>query len=66
MSVTALQMAQLMPDARQLESDEPEMESTLHYQQLALLVSSLEWRWQALERGSGTLSGRREWPVALL
>jgi len=49
MSVTALQMAQLMPDARQLESDEPEMESTLHYQQLALLVSCLEWRWQGCE-----------------
>jgi Uma2 family endonuclease len=46
MYVTALQMADLMPDARQLLSDEPEMESTQHYQQLALLVSSLEWRWQ--------------------
>jgi Uma2 family endonuclease len=39
-------MAELMPDARQLLSDEPEMESTQHYQQLALLVSSLEWRWR--------------------
>lgn len=46
MYVTAPQMAELMPDARQLLSDEPEMESTQHYQQLALLVSSLEWRWQ--------------------
>ena len=31
MYVTAPQMADLMPDARQLLSDEPEMESTLHY-----------------------------------
>ena len=46
MYVTAPQMADLMPDARQLLSDEPEMESTQHYQQLALLVSSLEWRWR--------------------
>ncbi len=46
MYVTAPQMAELMPDARQLLSDEPEMESTQHYQQLALLVSSLEWCWQ--------------------
>jgi Uma2 family endonuclease len=49
MYVTAPQMADLMPDARQLLSDEPEMESTQHYQQLALLVSSLEWRWQDRE-----------------
>lgn len=35
-----------MPDFRELLSDEPEMESTQHYQQLALLVSHLEWRWQ--------------------
>ena len=46
MYLTAPQMADLMPDARQLLSDEPEMESTQHYQQLALLVSSLEWRWR--------------------
>lgn len=46
MYVTAPQMADLMPDARQLLSDEPEMESTQHYQQLALLVSSLEWCWR--------------------
>ena len=49
MYVTALQMADLMPDARQLLSDEPEMESTQHYQQLALLVSSLEWLWRDRE-----------------
>ncbi|MBK8752759.1 MAG: Uma2 family endonuclease [Candidatus Competibacteraceae bacterium] len=46
MYLTAPQLADLMPDARQLLSDEPEMESTQHYQQLALLVSSLEWRWR--------------------
>jgi hypothetical protein len=31
-----------MPDATQLESDEPEMEGSLHYAQLALLVACLE------------------------
>ncbi|MBZ4195004.1 MAG: Uma2 family endonuclease [Candidatus Contendobacter sp.] len=46
MMVTAQQLAERMPDARELLSDEPEMESTQHYQQLALLVSHLEWRWQ--------------------
>jgi Uma2 family endonuclease len=45
MSLTAQQLADLMPDATQLESNEPEMESTLHYAQLALLVSCLEWLW---------------------
>ncbi len=35
-----------MPDATQLWSDEPEMESSLHYAQLALLVSCLEWLWR--------------------
>jgi Uma2 family endonuclease len=46
MSLTAQQLADLMPDATQLESDEPEMESSLHYTQLALLVSCLEWLWR--------------------
>ena len=46
MSFTAQQLAELMPDARQLLSDEPEMESSLHYQQLALLVDCLEWHWR--------------------
>ncbi len=46
MSLTAQQLAEQMPDGRQLLSDEPEMESSLHYQQLALLVSCLEWYWQ--------------------
>jgi Uma2 family endonuclease len=46
MATTIEQMAELMPDATQLLSDEPEMESTLHYAQLALLVSCLEWYWR--------------------
>lgn len=46
MALTAQQLAERMPDARVLLSDEPEMESTQHYQQLALLVSHLEWRWR--------------------
>ncbi|BAU43568.1 hypothetical protein [Leptolyngbya sp. O-77] len=45
MTLTAQELADLMPDARQLESDEPEMESSLHYAQLALLVACLEWLW---------------------
>jgi Uma2 family endonuclease len=46
MTLTAQQLADLMPDATQLESDEPEMESSLHYAQLALLVACLEWLWR--------------------
>lgn len=46
MSLTAEQLAALMPDATQLESVEPEMESSLHYAQLALLVACLEWLWR--------------------
>jgi Uma2 family endonuclease len=46
MSLTAQQLANLMPDATQLYSDEPEMESSLHYAQLALLVACLEWLWR--------------------
>ena len=46
MSLTAKELAELMPDATQVESDEPEMESSLHYLQLALLVSCLEWLWR--------------------
>lgn len=44
--LTARQLADLMPDATQLDSDEPEMESSLHYAQLALLVACLERLWQ--------------------
>jgi len=46
MSLTAQQLADLMPDATQLESNEPEMESSLHYIQLALLVACLECVWR--------------------
>lgn len=45
MVLTAQQLAALMPDATQLESNEPEMESSLHYAQLALLMACLEWLW---------------------
>jgi Uma2 family endonuclease len=46
MSLTAQQLEAMMPDATQLLSDEPEMESSLHYAQLALLVSCLEFLWR--------------------
>lgn len=46
MSLTARQLADLMPDTSQLESNEPELESSLHYAQLALLVACLEWLWR--------------------
>jgi len=49
MSMTAQEYAALMPDGEQLLSDEPEMESSLHYTQLALLVSCLEWFWRDRE-----------------
>lgn len=43
---SALQFSEKMPDARVLMSDEPEMESSLHYFQLLLLVTCLEWYWR--------------------
>jgi Uma2 family endonuclease len=46
MVFTAQQLEAMMPDATQLLSDEPEMESSLHYAQLALLVACLEWLWR--------------------
>ncbi|NEQ33619.1 MAG: Uma2 family endonuclease [Leptolyngbya sp. SIO4C5] len=46
MAITAEELAALMPDATQIESVEPEMESSLHYAQLALLVACLEWLWR--------------------
>lgn len=46
MVLTAKELADLIPDATQLESDEPEMESSEHYTQLLLLVSCLEWLWR--------------------
>ncbi|MBW4561748.1 MAG: Uma2 family endonuclease [Mojavia pulchra JT2-VF2] len=46
MFVTAQQLEQQMPDATRLLSDEPEMETSLHYMQLMLLVACLEWLWR--------------------
>lgn len=46
MTLTAQELEKLMPDASQLLSDEPEMESSLHYMQLLLLVTCLEWLWR--------------------
>ncbi|MEL7332404.1 MAG: Uma2 family endonuclease, partial [Cyanobacteria bacterium J06560_2] len=46
MAISAQELADLMPDTSQLESNEPEMESSLHYAQLALLVTCLEWLWR--------------------
>jgi Uma2 family endonuclease len=46
MSLNAEQLEALMPDATQLWSDEPEMDSSLHYDQLALLVACLEFLWK--------------------
>ena len=44
--ITAQELEAQMPDATQLYSDEPEMESSLHYMQLLLLVTCLEWAWR--------------------
>lgn len=45
MAITkAAELIAAMPDTSQLLSDEPEMESSLHFAQLALLVAVLEWR----------------------
>ncbi|MBD2388190.1 Uma2 family endonuclease [Cylindrospermum sp. FACHB-282] len=49
MFVTAQQLEQQMPDATHLLSDEPEMETSLHYMQLLLLVTCLEWLWRDRE-----------------
>jgi Uma2 family endonuclease len=46
MVFSAQQLEAMMPDATQLLSDEPEMESSLHYAQLALLVACLEYLWR--------------------
>lgn len=46
MVLTAQQLEAIMPDASQVLSDEPEMESSLHYMQLLLLVTCLEWLWR--------------------
>ena len=46
MVLTARELEAIMPDATQLESEEPEMESPEHYTQLMLLVICLEWLWR--------------------
>lgn len=46
MSLTVEELEAQLPDATQLLSDEPEMESSLHYLQLLLLVTCLEWLWR--------------------
>jgi len=46
MYLTAQELEAQMPDGSQLLSDEPEMESSLHYLQLLILVSCLEWLWR--------------------
>jgi Uma2 family endonuclease len=49
MAITAREIEALMPDCTQLLSDEPEMESSLHYTQLLILVTCLEWLWRDRE-----------------
>ncbi len=44
--IKAAELVAAMPDTSQLLSDEPEMESSLHFTQLALLVAILEWWWR--------------------
>ncbi|WP_295434840.1 Uma2 family endonuclease [uncultured Thiodictyon sp.] len=46
MSQTAENFYLAFAQGREPDSDEPEMESSLHYDQLALLVSTLEWHWR--------------------
>jgi len=46
MMLNAQTLEVIIPDATQLESDEPQIESCLHYFQLLLLVSSLECYWR--------------------
>jgi Uma2 family endonuclease len=45
MYLTGQELDAQMPDATKLLSNEPEMESSLHYMQLLLLVTCLEWLW---------------------
>lgn len=46
MAITAEQLNKVMPSAAELLSDEPEMESSLHYLQLMLLYASLAYHWR--------------------
>ncbi len=49
MSLTAQQLARLMPLADEVESDEPNFESSLHAEQLRMLTDILEWHWRERE-----------------
>ncbi|MTJ08635.1 Uma2 family endonuclease [Anabaena sp. UHCC 0204] len=49
MALTAQEIEALMPDCTEILSDEPEMESSLHYTQLLILVTCLEWLWRDRE-----------------
>jgi len=49
MALTAQEIEALMPDCTELLRDEPEMESSLHYTQLLILVTCLEWLWRDRE-----------------
>jgi Uma2 family endonuclease len=44
--ISAQEFTDLMPDGRLLGSEEPEMESSLHYLQAVILVTCLEWLWR--------------------
>ncbi|MGH9799340.1 MAG: Uma2 family endonuclease, partial [Blastocatellia bacterium] len=43
---SAEKLARLMPSAAGVESEEPEMESSLHHSQAVILEKSLEFLWQ--------------------
>ncbi len=45
-SFTGAEFAEQMPNARLILSDEPQLESPEHYEQLALLTTSLNWNWR--------------------
>jgi Uma2 family endonuclease len=45
-TISSQEFANLLPDSNLLASDEPEMESSLHYLQAMLLVSCIEWLWR--------------------
>ena len=44
--ISAKEFTDLMPNGRLLGSEEPEMESSLHYLQALILVTCLEWLWR--------------------
>jgi Uma2 family endonuclease len=44
--ISAQEFTDLMPDGSLLGSEEPEIESSLHYLQALILVTCLEWLWR--------------------